>query len=359
MHILHFFDESHRDEEDEDVRRQHYASIRSLSRLCCSQLTRSKNKLYFCDYCLNYLPSKERMNFHEEQCANNKHHVRVILPSTDNSNDVLRFRNFHKKQKLGIVVYADFETMLCEPTEEDSDVVLNRHRAYSVGYYVKCCYDIVPSTYKFYRQKDEQEQTPSDWFMSEMVRLLNILAVACENPKPLNMSEEDKKAYIDASSYTCHICEETFKPSDVIVIDHDHVNSRVRGCAHQGCNINYRCLKYITVVFHNLSCFDMHLLCRDTARNAPGHVKIIAENEEKYISLIKFVDSIPGYSIRFIDSYKFLGLSLQTLASYLTDYPIVEEESKGKYSQEQIELLKQKGIFCYEYCDSLERFNET
>ena len=65
------------------------------------------------------------MNVHEEQCANNEHHVRVVLPSTDKSNDVLRFRNFHKKQKFGIVSYADFETLLCEPTEEDSDVVLN------------------------------------------------------------------------------------------------------------------------------------------------------------------------------------------------------------------------------------------
>ena len=63
--------------------------------------------------------------------------------------------------------------------------------------------------------------------MSEMVRLLNILAVAYENPKPLNMSEEDKKAYMDASSNTCHICEETFKQNDVIIIDHDHVNFRI------------------------------------------------------------------------------------------------------------------------------------
>ena len=356
VHVLHFFDESHR-EEEEDLRRHHFASIRSLSRLCASQLTKQKAKLYFCDYCLNYLPSLQRLENHEEQCANNKHHVRVVLPNA--SNEILRFRNFHKQQKLGIAVYADFETLLCAPTEDDDEsVILNRHRAYSVGYYVKSIYHIIPSTYKFYRQKDEREQTPSEWFMNEIIELLKVLAQAYENAAPLNMSEADKKAYTDAST-TCHICEELFKPTDVRVVDHDHINGQVRGAAHQFCNLAYRSLKYISVVFHNLSCFDMHLLCRDTARNTPGHVKIIAENKEKYIALIKYVDSLPGYSIHFVDSYRFLPASLQTLASYITDFSIVEEELKEKYTPEQIQLLKQKGIFCYEYCDSLDRFDET
>ena len=130
VHLLHFFDESHTVAEKKDLRRHHSGSIRSLPRLCASQLTKQIAKLYFCDYCLNYLPSFQRLENHEEQCANNKHHVKVVLPNA--IIEILRFRNFHKQQKLAIAVYADFETLLCAPTEhDDKSVIFNRHQDYS------------------------------------------------------------------------------------------------------------------------------------------------------------------------------------------------------------------------------------
>ena len=43
---------------------------------------------------------------------------------------------------------------------------------------MKSIYDIIPSTYEFYRQKDDGEQTRSEWFMNEMIGLLNVLAEA-------------------------------------------------------------------------------------------------------------------------------------------------------------------------------------
>ena len=63
--------------------------------------------------------------------------------------------------------------------------------------------------------------------MNEMIDLLKVLARAYENDAPLNMSEANKKAYTDAST-KCHIYEELFKPSDVRVVDHDHINGQVR-----------------------------------------------------------------------------------------------------------------------------------
>ena len=69
----------------------------------------------------------------------------------------------------------------------------------------------------------------------------------------------------------------------------------------------------------------MHILCSDIARNTPCHVEIIAKNEEKYVSLIKYADTFSGYSKNLIDIYRILCLSFQTLTSYITDYSILEE----------------------------------
>ena len=61
--------------------------------------------------------------------------------------------------------------------------------------------------------------------------------------------------------------------------------------------------------------------------------------------------------LRFIDSFKFMSSSLESLANNL---------SKGghkfwgfeDYTDDQRELLVKKGVYPYEYMDSLERFNE-
>ena len=58
----------------------------------------------------------------------------------------------------------------------------------------------------------------------------------------------------------------------------------------------------------------------------------------------------------FIDSMQFMNSSLDKLAKNLSDkdfkYLIEEAGSKN------LEILKQKGTYPYEYMDSFERFNE-
>ena len=49
-----------------------------------------------------------------------------------------------------------------------------------------------------------------------------------------------------------------------------------------------------------------------------------------------------------------MSSSLDKLASYLEKLDIVESEFKNVYTDEQISLLKHKGVFCYDYFTKLE-----
>lgn len=88
-----------------------------------------------------------------------------------------------------------------------------------------------------------------------------------------------------------------------------------------------------------------------------GKVTLIPQNKdkEKYISFTKSIkDSTVKF--RFIDIFRFMPSSLEKLASYLEEKPIVKEVfGKDGYSPEQIELLLRKGVYPYDYTSSFDK----
>ena len=121
------------------------------------------------------------------------------------------------------------------------------------------------------------------------------------------------------------------------------------------------------MVFHNLSGYDSHLFIKNLGFT-DGTIDCIPNNEEKYISFTKNTvvgsytnkegkDICIKHKIRFIDSFKFMSDSLENLVNNLPDdaFNILEECYKG----EKLSLVKRKGVYPYEYMDSLERFKEN
>ena len=62
--------------------------------------------------------------------------------------------------------------------------------------------------------------------------------------------------------------------------------------------------------------------------------------------------------LRFIDSFKFISSSLDSLVNNL-DRGGHEFFGFNGYSEHQCQLLVRKGIYPYEYMDSCDRFDET
>ena len=166
-------------------------------------------------------------------------------------------------------------------------------------------------------------------------------------------------------STKCHTCYKPFTLRDPKVRDHCHYTGLYRGPAH---NLRYKIPSYIPVVFHNLSGYDAHLFIRELGAHT-SEMGMIARNKEDYISFsIKVpVDSYMDKNgeekdklieLRFIDSFKFMSSSLDSLTKNLV--------SGGKklfgfedYSELQYGLLTRKGTYSYEYVNSWDRFEET
>ena len=142
---------------------------------------------------------------------------------------------------------------------------------------------------------------------------------------------------------------------------------KFRGAAHEACNINYEIPKFFPVVFDNLSGYDSHLFIK-TLGNSEGDISCIPNNEENYISFTKqiIVDKFVNKEgkevnvkreLRFIDSLRFMASRLDKLSSNLKINQFVN--LKKYYSGNQLSLLLRKGVYPYDYVDSMKKLDET
>ena len=96
-----------------------------------------------------------------------------------------------------------------------------------------------------------------------------------------------------------------------------------------------------------------------------GSIDCIAKTEENYISFRKtiVVDVFEQCGkkvevkreIRFLDSFKFMSSGLSELVDNLTCFPNLRRHFEG----EQLELVKRKGVYPYDYVNCFERLAET
>ena len=165
--------------------------------------------------------------------------------------------------------------------------------------------------------------------------------------KNLIMSEEEEHLFQQSNS--CWICKKLIDNDEEKVRDHCHVTGKFRGAAHWDCNINLKLTKKVPAIFHNLRGYDSHLIFNELDK-FDVKISVILNGLEKY--MVFFFNK----NLVFIDSMQFMNFSLVKLVKKLSDEDfkyLVEE-----FASENLELLKQKGAYPYEYMNSFERFNE-
>ncbi|KAJ8665809.1 hypothetical protein QAD02_007471 [Eretmocerus hayati] len=94
----------------------HYCTIRDPSRLISSQISRHHGRTYSCDTYQHCFQSQEKLDRHSSDCAAINDQP-VLLPNEDEK--LLKFTEFHKKEPLPCIIYADVECLLQECDEED------------------------------------------------------------------------------------------------------------------------------------------------------------------------------------------------------------------------------------------------
>ena len=107
--------------------------------------------------------------------------------------------------------------------------------------------------------------------------------------------------------------------------------------------------KKIPVIFHNLRGYGGHLIIKEVSKFVVK-VSVIPNGLEKCMAFTI------NRSLVFIDSMQFMNSSLDSLVKNLSDHDFVSsfEEFSGKF----LKVVKQKGVYPYEYMDSFERYFE-
>ena len=100
----------------------HYCLVKNRSRLLSSQVSKHKEKSYFCDRCLNPFWCEQSLNKHLEYCSNHEA-VKIEMPKKEES--VLKFKNYYKGERVPFMIYADTEPLVkpletCEPNPQNS-----------------------------------------------------------------------------------------------------------------------------------------------------------------------------------------------------------------------------------------------
>ena len=107
--------------------------------------------------------------------------------------------------------------------EGQNERIVSNHKAFSIGFYVKCAYDFknLKSEYKSYRQTEGNSQTPANWFVENMLHLVRKMEEIYKNVKEMNLTKEQTYNFLSASE--CHICKKKFAVKDIKVRDHCHL----------------------------------------------------------------------------------------------------------------------------------------
>ena len=173
---------------------------------------------------------------------------------------------------------------------------------------------------RFYRGEDCVEKFCNN-IREEAKRLYHMFP---EKPMdPLTNKQWKRKKMVSK----CHICFKPFEEQNRKVRDHCHYTGKYRGPTYAFCNLRYRIPSHIPVIFHNLSGYDAHLFIRELGKEAKD-IEVIAKNKEDYITFSVDV-TVDKYhdkkgnekdktiELRFIDSFKFMVSSLDSLTNNL------------------------------------------
>ena len=141
---------------------------------------------------------------------------------------------------------------------------------------------------------------------------------------------EERKAMKSKRCYLCNQYFNTNKQSKYYknykkVRDYCHYTGIYRSAAHSLCNLRYQEQRDIPVITHNGSNYDFHLLIKDLAKEFKSDMYCLGENTEKYISFSVKIDTKKidnesiNYNLKFLDSFRFIRSSLDSLVDNLSE----------------------------------------
>ena len=328
---------------------EHYALITNFSAFL-RDLTNCRNKIWFCKSCFGHHFSEEALANHKLFCKTiNWCNQILFLPDPET---FTKFKNIKYQQACPFVIYADFECLTTPFDKKKHNTTQYQHHVpCSIGYKIISRVQglKIDTTLKVHTGEDSVE-----WFLEQLEREEQILIKALAQFEEMHLTDANKADYLKADK--CYLCFKPFGTKQLKVRDHNHLTGEYRGAAHTSCNLQLSTQYKIPVFFHNFRGYDSHLLVWGLAKYPNSKLSVIGQGVEKYL----LVEWGPHY--QFKDSLQFLPASLERLVENLKTCDVEKFVNlKAHFTNatpQQIQLLKQKGIYPYDWMNSMEKMNE-
>ena len=349
----------------------HYLVVRNLSALLKGQESYKNGKRFYCMNCLNGFNSEGGLQEHSKYCSGYEK-LRAKFPKPNTEETSLEIKGFQYTVKQPFIIYADTEafptpinTVTMDPNKS-STVQVQKHKLNSYCIRVVCS---KPQVYNkppvLYRTNNKDEDVAGK-LITDLEVIMNEIGELYKNPKNLIFENKDKIAHAKATK--CYVCKWGFDSHRYRKTkSYCSLTEKYIGAAHYVCNLKTNRPNYIPIVFHNLEGYDSHMFVKSLGLTE-GSIDCIPKTDEKYISFSKslLMETFVGLKgepckwflkMRFIDSFKFMSASLETLVKNMDkrDFHNMNEF----FPKEQLNLLLQKGVYPYEYMTDISKFSDT
>ena len=241
-------------------------------------------------------------------------------------------KNFHKNP-LYFRIYADFEAAHGTNNSNIVNKTFNKYKQSPVlnGYHIISeLDDILQNGYHKSPLGDDNVERS----VEEVIKLENKKAFYFKNTKKDTIvTKENEEEY--KNSIIATFCEKEII-SDKIR-DYCHLSGKYRGPAHNSCNISVkqRQINFIPFIFQNFSNYDCYMFFKKLVIKNNDKIKFDKKpkTNEEYIS-------VTYGCIRFVDTYKFLSSSLDSLVKTLVDHSITTLKNLKAEIVDNDEVLK-------------------
>ena len=175
----------------------------------------------------------------------------------------LKRNHGEKSLKAPFVNFLDLECLLLkmQSCQNNSKTFYTERKAIheptSRAIFTNCSFNATKNKLDYYRGIDCTQELCKK-LKDHALRIINY-----EKKEMIPLSEKENKSYEEQD--VCHICRKKFHSDEndkkyQKVRDHCHCTGKFRIAAHNNCNLSYKILKEIPVVFHNGSTYDFHFV---------------------------------------------------------------------------------------------------
>jgi len=313
---------------------------------------RSYENKFFCENCLNYFYSEQKMEKHKQICCLNKPRMEMTP-----ENPILKFKNVKNQHPVEYIAYLDFECVLPQKTimcEECSHLRCKCDRSFThittnqlpISY----CFIVLDMNSQIIHEKSYSGENAADHFVEHLLKEEeDWIKPLFSTLKEMKLQPYEVKKFDD--TIKCYLCEKLFTDDDIKSRDHCHFTGKFLGASCNTCNLERRKSRKLRIFMHNGSKFDFHFIIKALNEKTDlKNIHILPYNSEHF-------RTISFNSFLFLDSMSFLQSSLAKLSEDLSQtnnpYTILRQtdlvKTDGKLDRTKLKMVLGKSYFPYEF----------